>query len=108
MSWSGREAWTPLPLVFDPATPVAKLTDEDNDRNFAEFFNGCSENSRIIILIRGIDGLSIDLGGRLLLQASYPRHKVTIAFSVAPDFVDGRLLENQIFFRRTEPYNNRL
>jgi hypothetical protein len=60
------------------------------------------------LIIRGIDGASIDLGTWKQLSSDYAHLSITLAFTVVPNFVQGRLPAAQDYFTRAVPNDNRM
>jgi hypothetical protein len=60
------------------------------------------------MLIRGIDGASIEPGAWCFLQQRFPRLRIILAFSCTEDFVRSREPDDVQYFYRTDPYDERL
>ena len=77
-------------------------------QGWCTIFQTRPDYSEVIIVIRGVDGASIDPGSWTFLHARFPRLKITLAFSCVENFVCGRLPAGQDFFSRTDPHDTRL
>ncbi|KAL2068969.1 hypothetical protein VTL71DRAFT_15307 [Oculimacula yallundae] len=81
--WNGKKAWTPLPAVLNDGEGIyaaGKFQNQDSDARFCIFLNTLADGSRTLLLIRGIDGASIDIGSWLYLhlrKASYDTRDMT-------------------------------
>ena len=111
--WNGREAATPLPWaalngIQQARQPGLDYENEASDERWCRFFETRPDNSNVIVLIRGIDGASIDPGTWLFLQQRYPKSTITIAFSVSEMFVRMRAPAGSTYFYRTAVYDARL
>lgn len=78
------KAYTPLPTIHPGEGPEPLLPDDDPNRHcnarWIEFYRNRPDDSTVIILIRGVDGLSIDGNSWHLLHLQHPRLKIRLAF----------------------------
>lgn len=105
-----REAWLPLPWAgSDEDEPdFGEFEKHKMDQIWYDFFEMLPEGSTVIILIRGTDGLCIDPGSWLFLQArlQHKRLNITLVFSCTVSYVRDR--GGQGYFVRTEVADGRL
>jgi hypothetical protein len=111
--WNGRKAWAPLPWVSvsdgnQLQVPAGEFDNQDADVRYCTFLDAQPAFAYVILLIRGIDGASCDLGSWTFLQQRYPRLQITLAFSCTELFVRSRVPEGENYFSRTDPYDGRL
>ncbi|KAE8450064.1 hypothetical protein EG329_007204 [Mollisiaceae sp. DMI_Dod_QoI] len=111
--WNGRKAWAPLPWISVDDDdqidyPDGEFERQSADARYCSFLDTRPDYSKVIILIRGIDGASIDPASWLFLQQRYPKLRITLAFSCTEWFVRFRVPDNENYFSRTDPYDNRL
>lgn len=67
--WNGREAHTPLPWAAGPQLQLGPdYENEQMDNDLVRFLESRPAGSKVVLLNRGIDGSSIDLGSYLYLQ----------------------------------------
>ncbi|RDL31935.1 uncharacterized protein BP5553_09337 [Venustampulla echinocandica] len=111
--WNGRKAWAPLPWAIADDNEQIQFPDGDFDNQgadtrFCTFLSSRPEFSHVIMLLRGIDGASIDPGSWSFLQQRFPKLQFTLAISCAEIFVRNRAPDGQMYFSRTAPYDQRL
>ena len=98
----------PLPWAANPLLQLGPaFENEQMENDFIRFLESRPQGSKVGLLMRGIDGASIDPGSYLFLQR-FDNLDITIAFSVAEIFVRHRLPAFQTYFTRTPVYDQRL
>lgn len=108
-AWNGKNATQPLPWAaahghLDPQDFHAHAH-AANDK-WRKFFSGRPDHSYVTIVIRGIDGLSVDPGSWAWLASRYKNLKITLAFTCCERYVRKR--NGGKYFSKTEPYDHRL
>lgn len=113
--WNGRAAWVPFPYALandrdNIQFPEGEFENEDADRRFCEFFLDAPDHTDVLILIRGIDGATIDPGSYAFLAQRFPRLNITLIFQCTEDFVTSRAPapHGPAWFSRTVPFDNKL
>jgi hypothetical protein len=109
--WNGRKAWFPLPWAAIPEAQVQAIDEgfnnEEADARFCEFLNTRPDYTTAYILMRGIDGCSIDPGSWLFLRLRYPQVRIILAFS-RPEKYALASDPTQVYFSRLDPHDGRL
>lgn len=90
------------------AAPLRVYQNEEEDARWCRFFENQPHYLHVIVLVRGIDGASIDPGIWVFLRMLYPNLKTTIVLSSAETFVRHRAPAGLSVFHRMVPYENRL
>ncbi|KAM0123463.1 hypothetical protein ACHAP3_011118 [Botrytis cinerea] len=110
--WNDREAHFALPWALaapgEAVFPPGNFHNHLMDDAWTSFFQRQRPYSTVIVIIRGIDGASIDPGSYIMLKTLHPTLKIVMAFSVTERFVRRRLPFGQRMFFRTPRYDNRL
>jgi hypothetical protein len=112
--WKGRKAWAPLPWISvdddDEAVqyPAGEFQNSGTDSLFCNFLNTRPDFSLVVLIIRGIDGASIEPGTWLFLQNRYPKLRIALAFTCTELFVRERVPEGEQYFWRSDPFDGRL
>jgi hypothetical protein len=111
--WHGRAASDALPWIVnddDMHLPFldADLWNENTDRRFANTFSSMPDNSTVLVVVRGIDGASVNVDSWIGLQTRYTKLNIILVFTCAEVYVRFRAPVGHDFFYRTDPYDERL
>lgn len=71
-------------------------------------FAGTPDYSTVVVVVRGVDGASINVDTWIGLQTRYPKLNIVLAFTCAEAYVRYRAPVDHDFFYRTDPYDERL
>ncbi|KAG4434138.1 hypothetical protein IFR05_010389 [Cadophora sp. M221] len=111
--WHGRQASIPLPWAMTNNMggavnlPLNAIRNFSDDVNFCQFFCNLPDGTTVIIIIRGIDGASIDPGSWLWLCHRFPNLRIGIVFTVTEAFVRYRLPADQTYFLSAPVHDGR-
>ena len=97
-----------LKITMDCKSPHADYLNDNAYLRFRMFFQTRPNYIRVIVLIRGIDGASINPDSWIGLQTRYPNINIVLAFSCTEDYVRFRGPVGHDFFFKTNPDDERV